>query len=222
MTPVLSFGTVMIPTGLSISVTHVLALVTSVLALACWHLLQCIFDLLPLNIYSWGHHPLKCFFKALANALETVAALMGDEANAFFWIKEMHLATLRPTQDSKQNRRGECIFSASQIVFCNSLVLLNSCLNYYWSCCCLSNSLRPRCSPLPLAWGHGASVQGGGTSCSKSRFDPMPEAGGERCGLRQFLKQQQFKQLFRSTSGRRRFVNRKKCIRRCGSVLGPR
>ena len=47
---------------LSISVTHVLALVTSVLALACWHLLQCIFDLLPLNIYSWGHHPLKCFF----------------------------------------------------------------------------------------------------------------------------------------------------------------
>ena len=69
---------------LSISVTHVLALVTSVLALACWHLLQCIFDLLPLNIYSWGHHPLKCFFKALANALETVAALMGDEANAFF------------------------------------------------------------------------------------------------------------------------------------------
>ena len=73
--------------ALSISVTHVLALVTSVLALACWHLLQCIFDLLPLNIYSWGHrghHPLKCFFKALANALETVAALMGDEANAFF------------------------------------------------------------------------------------------------------------------------------------------
>ena len=69
---------------LSISVTHVLALVTSVLALACRHLLQCIFDLLPLNIYSWGHHPLKCFFKALANALETVAALMGDEANAFF------------------------------------------------------------------------------------------------------------------------------------------
>ena len=70
--------------SLSISVTHVLALVTSVLALACWHLLQCIFDLLPLNIYSWGHHPLKCFFKALANALETVAALMGHEANAFF------------------------------------------------------------------------------------------------------------------------------------------
>ena len=69
---------------LSISVTHVLALVTSVLALACWHLLQCIFDLLPLNMYSWGHHPLKCFFKALANALETVVALMGDEANAFF------------------------------------------------------------------------------------------------------------------------------------------
>ena len=111
---------------LSISVTHVLALVTSVLALACWHLRQCIFDLLPLNIYSWGHHPLKCFFKALATALETVAALMGDEANAFFWIKEMHLATLRPTQDSKQNRTAECIFSASQIVFCNSLVLLNS------------------------------------------------------------------------------------------------
>jgi len=47
-------------------------------------LLQCIFDLLPLNIYSWGHHPLKCFFKALANALETVAALMGDEVNALF------------------------------------------------------------------------------------------------------------------------------------------
>ena len=61
--------------GLSISVTHVLALVTRVLALACWHLLQCIFDLLPLNIYSWGHHPLKCFFKALENALETVVAV---------------------------------------------------------------------------------------------------------------------------------------------------
>ena len=35
---------------------------------------------------------------------------MGDEANAFFGIKEMHLATLRPTQDSKQNLGGECIF----------------------------------------------------------------------------------------------------------------
>ena len=37
------------------------------------------------------------------------------------------------------------------------------------------------------AWG---LCTGGGTSCSKSRFDPMPEAGGERCVLRQFLKQQ--------------------------------
>ena len=71
--------------GLSISVTHVLALVTCVLALACWHLLQCIFDLLPLNIYSWGHHPLKCVFKALANALETVGPHLWE-------MKRMHFS----------------------------------------------------------------------------------------------------------------------------------
>ena len=156
------------------SVTHVLALVSSVLALACWHLLQCIFDLLPLNIYLWGHYPLKCFFKALATALETVAALMGDEAKAFFWIKEMHLATLRPTQDSKQNHRGECIFFR----FANRFLQLTS----------ASEQLLELLMELLLLKQFFATW--GGTSCSKSRFDPMPKAGGERCGLRQFLKQQ--------------------------------
>ena len=56
------------------------ALVTSVLALTCWHLPQCIFDSFPPNIYSWGHHHLECFQKALANALEIVAALMDIES----------------------------------------------------------------------------------------------------------------------------------------------
>ena len=42
-----------------------------------------------------------------------------NHVSAFFWIKETHLATLKPTGDPKQNRSGECIFSGSQIVFCH-------------------------------------------------------------------------------------------------------
>ena len=75
-------------------------------SLACWHLRAgtCFNAFLICFLWTSFHGviiPWNAFFKALANALETVAALMGDEANAFVWKKEMHLATLRPTQDSK-------------------------------------------------------------------------------------------------------------------------
>ena len=137
-------------------------------SLACWHLRAgtCFNAFLICFLQTSIHGviiPWNAFLKLWQMHWRQWPHLWEMKRMHFFWIKEMHLATLRPTQDSKQNLSGECIFSGSQIVFCNSLVLLNSCLNYKWSCCCLSNSLRPGCSPLPLAWGQvlEASVQGG-------------------------------------------------------------
>ena len=175
---------------LSISVTHVLALVTSVLTLACWHLLQCIFDLLPLNIYSWGHHPLKCFFKALANALETVAALMGDEANAFFWIIRNAFGDVEAYPGLKTEPQGRMHFFR----FTNRFLQLTSAseqlLELGMELLLLKQFSAAGLFSAASDMGEWGLCTRGGTSCSKSWFDPMPEAGGERCGLRQFLKQQ--------------------------------
>ena len=102
-----------------------------------------------------------------------------------FLNKRNALATLRPTGESKQNRSGECIFSGSQIVFCNSLVLLNSCLNY----CCFRNCLRPELSPRLSNRDFEHEV----TPPFTEAPEPCPHArgSGEHPGRGELLKQQQ-------------------------------
>ena len=82
--------------------------------LNCLHLYRAIFT--RLSSFS-TQHAQRCV--PARSVVTQWVCYPENHVNAFFSIKETHLATLRPTGDPKQNRSGECIFSGSQIVFCN-------------------------------------------------------------------------------------------------------
>ena len=145
-----------------------------------------------------------------------------NHVNAFFWIKETHLATLRPTRDPKQNRSGECIFSGSQIVFCNYCFWTAAWTTNY---CCLRNCLRPQRSPPASGMGSNRDFEHEvPPPCTKA---PCPHARGsgtpaaENCLSSSSSISSSSSCSEALVSCRKRFVKRKKCIRPCGSVLNP-
>ena len=149
--------------------------------LNCLHLYRAIFT--RLSSFS-TQHAQRCV--PARSVVTQWVCYPENHVNAFFSIKETHLATLRPTGDPKQNRSGECIFFG----FTNrllQLVLLNSCLNY----CCLRNCLRPQRSSPAFGMGSNRDFEHEvPPPCTEAQC-PHARGSGEHCGRRELLKQQQ-------------------------------
>ena len=136
-----------------------------------------------------------------------------NHVNAFFWIKEMHWRRWGLPGTQNRTAAANAFFpvhkSSSQLVF------LNSCLNY----CCLRNCLRHGVKPRSWARGTPPVQRPPGPA-------PMPEAAENTPTAENCLSSSSSISSSSSCSEalvscRKRFVNRKKCIRHWGSVLSP-
>ena len=143
-----------------------------------------------------------------------------NHVNAFFWIKETHLATLRPTGDPKQNRSGECIFSAYKSSSATSaseqlleLLLLKELSEAAAFSARLWHGVKPR------FWARGTSplYRGPMPPCQAAENTPA----AENCLSSSSSISSSSSCSEALVSCRKRFVKRKKCIRPCGSVLSP-